>query len=390
MKRLTSAVLAAALTLVPSCLYSDVPDFSGLLSTRLGVAHATGTDEDFMYGSEIFANLRMRASVGEYGTIHAAVNLISLTGVYALQALAARELERVIPGAASPPGGFTTGENMATALELERLFVQFRFDAADVDLGLMRLAFGYGQAFRPLDFLNPPNPLLPDSRPRGIPAVNLTVYPGDNSRLAFFSAVPGSSLSIDGSGTRSGIAADWHGTGMSFQGLYTYISPYADHRYGVHSIGASIKLDYTVALVGEALWLLDPQEGPDIEGLRCAAGIDGSAAGGSLYLLGQYLFNGDRSGASAYTGRHLAFTQALYRFNDYHRAFGSVLYGIEDVSAVASLGYETEPFQALTLATVLRVPMDRKSVGISGQTGELGPGAQGARYLLTLSAVMRF
>ena len=130
-------VLAAALAAAAGgyCPAQE-PVISGTINATVSAAAGAGTSPDFFYGTEDYANLRLKAEVGERGTVHAAVNLIAASGANAAAAVAT---------------GAVAGDNYTAVLELERLYVRIQGEAADTDLGLMRIAFGFGQAFRPSD-----------------------------------------------------------------------------------------------------------------------------------------------------------------------------------------------------------------------------------------------
>jgi hypothetical protein len=130
------------------------------MSSRLGYPYG-GMGGDFSFGSEEYANLRLKARAGEHGTVHAAVNFIAAAGYFAV-----------------PSSSFAKAQGYATAIELERLYFRAAGSSLpfDIEAGLMRLAFGYGVAFSPTDFLSLRNPLVSEARPRGRLALAATVY----------------------------------------------------------------------------------------------------------------------------------------------------------------------------------------------------------------------
>jgi hypothetical protein len=154
-RRPVAAFLAAffvSCSALPRVQALDASSFSGSLdsaiSSRLGYPYG-GMGGDFSFGSEEYANLRLKARAGEHGTVHAAVNFIAAAGYFAV-----------------PSSSFAKAQGYATAIELERLYFRAAGSSLpfDIEAGLMRLAFGYGVAFSPTDFLSLRNPLVSEAR----------------------------------------------------------------------------------------------------------------------------------------------------------------------------------------------------------------------------------
>lgn len=387
---LCCVILAA----VASRAAADEPTISGVVSGAANAAAGAGASPVFGYGMEQYANLRLKADAGDSASVYAAVNLIAASGANA--------------AALAGAGLYTAGDNYAAALELERLYVSLRGERTDADFGLMRLAFGYGQAFRPSDFLNPPNPLVADARPRGSLGAVVKAYTPADGKLSAFVVAGEDPLEMDGSGMLIGASADAHFSRASVQGLYAYRTPDGESSLGVHRAGLSVKLEATVGIALDATYALVHADGVGLDGLEAAVGVDYSFMDGKLYALAQYLYNGPgmldpgedltrldaaiAAGADVgvYNRRNYALVQAQYGFSDYTRAGLSCLAGLDDLSFSPALSIEHEPFQGMTLTVIARAALDERTLTGSGERGELGPEHTGAYATLSATAKLRF
>ncbi|MCX7788590.1 MAG: hypothetical protein N2442_12950, partial [Spirochaetes bacterium] len=122
-----------------------------------------GSDEKGTFGFEQYGNLRLEAPLNRWGKVYVAGNVLAASG---------SSLERAVTT--------STGQGYGSLVELERLYYRLETESSDWETGLLRIPFGFGQAFRPTDFLNPPNPLNPDARPRGVLGTVYTLYPTDS------------------------------------------------------------------------------------------------------------------------------------------------------------------------------------------------------------------
>lgn len=395
MKAKAAALLfCVILAAVASRAAADEPTISGVVGGAANAAAGAGASPAFGYGMEQYANLRLKADAGDSASVYAAVNLIAASGANA--------------AALAGAGLYTAGDNYAAALELERLYVSLRGERTDADFGLMRLAFGYGQAFRPSDFLNPPNPLVADARPRGSLGAVVKAYTPADGRLSAFVVAGEDPLAKDGSGMLIGASADAHSSRASVQGLYAYRTPDGESSLGAHRAGLSVKLEATVGIALDATYVLVPADGLGLDGLEAAVGVDYSFMDGKLYALAQYLYNGPgmldpdedltrldaaiAAGAdvAAYNRRNYALVQAQYGFSDYTRAGLSCLASLDDLSFSPALSVEHEPFQGMTLTVIARAALDERALTGSGERGELGPEHIGAYVTLSATAKLRF
>ncbi|MDR1970369.1 MAG: hypothetical protein LBQ46_00460 [Treponema sp.] len=391
MKRRTGiALLMGIFVLIGGKVFAQGLEFSGMLDSNAAMAAGAGDAPGFSWGLEEYANIRLQAKVRDLAAFYGSLNLIAASGTYA-QALAAA----ASPLAASPgfnSSALAAGENYAAALELERLYFKLSGEKLDFQGGLMRLAFGYGFAFGPADFLNPRNPLLPDARPRAALALDAAFYPGHDLKVQGFTAAARNPFAGGGQGTLAGLAGEWHGDRLSVQGLYAYESPISGSQ-GLHRFGLSLKGDLVLGLAGELLYTWDPQAKTGGAGL--SAGFDYSFLDGKVYVLAEYLYSGDSSDTSrtnGYANNHYLYVQGLYRYSDYTGFSLGCMAGLEDAGFTPMLGAEHELFQGFTLSLSCQIPLDRSlGGGERGEFGPIAPGSSGGSYLRTvMKARLRF
>jgi hypothetical protein len=344
-----------------------------------------GSSPAFLYGLEEYANVRLQAKLRDLAAFYGALNFSAASGTYA-EALLAQ---------GAGPSLLAAGENYAAALELERLYFTVSREKADFRGGLMRMAFGYGFAFGPMDFLNPRNPLVPGARPRAVLGADLAYFPADEAKVLGFTAAPRNPFVSSGAGTLGGLAGEYHGERLSLQGLYAYDSPHDAWSRGIHRFGLSAKGDLVLGLAAELLYTWDPRNPAGEGGLAASAGLDYSFPGGKFYILAEYLYSGkDSSSASSlgFRGNHYLFAQGLYRLSDYTSFSLGCMAAPEDLSFTPMLGAEHQLSQGLTLSLDCRIPLDRSLLG--GDAGELGPvppgGTAGRRFLCVVKASLRF
>jgi hypothetical protein len=336
-------------------LWGDGPVFSGVLDSSLSFGVPAG-DGNFSYGFEEYANLRLQERLGDRAVFYAAFNCAAASGSLAAPA--------------SPGAGFQAGENYASVLELERLYMKLRGGSFDAEAGLLRLAFGYGQVWGPSDFLNPRNPLIPDARPRAILGGDLAWYPLDMSKLQVFAAAPRDSANVSGEASRFGLMAEYHGSRASLQALYAYESPEdTASPLGLHRGGVSFKLDLALGLVADALYTLNPENGGSLEDLAASAGFDYSFGGGDWYILAEYLYRGKEAvNPWNLENRHYLYGALRYQYSDYTAWTLDATAALEDLSLIPRLQLETEFFQGMSFIFSCRTPLAPFQ-----KDGELGP-----------------
>jgi hypothetical protein len=419
-----AVILLVLLLAVP--VAAEDRQFSGTIDTTFRAAQGTdyGEGGTMSAGFEEFANLRLKAPAGERGTIFAAVNLAAASGT-------ALPLVPAEADGYSVSAPFTAGKGYASAMELERLYLRIEGEDMDAEAGLMRMAFGFGQAWRPMDFLNPPNPLFPDARPRGSLGGLVTAYPTDLWIVRLFYVTGDDPLKTDGAGAIGGTSAEFHGQAASAQALYALQAPGLGLSRPVHRFGLSLKVEAEAGFVLDALYTLDgdaaasgrwydrPWNG--LQGLQAAVGADYSFLKGKLIAVVQYLYNGggalepgdgldrlyDPAGGDwrnvppdersfrtdipigELNRRNYLFGSLTCRYDDYTRAILSCIGGLDDGSFVPIFSVEHEPFQGLLVSVSVRVPLDGRTLG-AGSNGELGPAHTGARGEITVKARLRF
>lgn len=398
---------ALSILLAGSFAFADGLEFSGLLDSTFTMGAGAGDSSSFSYGLEEFFNLRMQAKVWNEAAFYGALNFIAASGTYARDAACLGTANTAaFPGLT--PTAFVGGENYAAALELERLYFKISGEKLDFQGGLTRLAFGYGFAFGPMDFLNPRNPLKPDARPRAVLGADLALYPIDGLKIRGFTAASRDPFNETGRGIPAGLSGEYHGDRVSVQGLYVFefpqdgmagSTPGGETPDGLHRFGLSAKGDLVLGLAAEALYIYDPHEQTGEDGLAVSFGADYSFWDGKIYILAEYLYSGDSSStslANGFTHNHYFYAQGMYRYSDYTNFSLGCMAGLEDSSFVPTLGAEHELFQGFTVSLNCRIPLDRSYAG--GDPGEFGPippgqapGAEmGSRFNSTLKARLRF
>lgn len=370
---------------------------SGIAESRVGTLLNTG--EAWEFGAEQYGNFRISTPVGERGKLYASFNVLATS---------------------NPDTGIDTQG------ELERLYTVLTFDTVDLSLGLMRIPFGYGTGFRPTDIINPQNPLFPDSRLRGVLASLIAWYPRDDLQIRGFAVqrsndyFGGQSISIYGE-SLFGFSVDQHNSFFSIQGLVLTTIPANEADESLFHFGISLKFDVGVGLAFDALVTTDGStgfaEGRDNAAFTAAFGCDYSIHGGKLFFLAQYLYtsagilsskesvsdlleeggagSGELSSLSYQTSgvnfirRHYGYLSMLYNHSDYARLQFSLIVSLTDASVFPSIRHEIEPVQAVTLVSVIAVPLDQTVFGGS-EKGEFGQDLSRFRCAASFSVKYRF
>lgn len=395
------AVAAICLALFTAALAAQDVRFSGVSESTIegsfgGDAGASGILEEY-------ANIRLEAPVGEVGKFFASMNALAAGG---------------------------TDIPLDSGCELERLYLSLRGGSIDLSVGLMRIPFGYGSAFRPTDILNPVNPLYPDARLTGVLGGIISWYPADETIFALFVADRASTdIILDEQSTGlpiredarplAGLSFEHHASRFSVQALYAAREPEAGQDAIESRCGLSMKIEAGVGLSFDALFFHDGQSSPALAGrdswLKAAGGIDYSFLDGKLLLLAQYLYNGagalsaddtledlygdsdwrandsriPLTGFADYYRRQYAYGSALWQKDDFTRFQAAVLVSLDDGSLVPILEAEHEPVQGLVVTLSGRLFLDRRSFGGS-EYGELGIAQSGKAGQLSLRAAIRF
>jgi len=365
-------------------------DLTGVLDSTINYTAGAGEAADHSFGLEQFANLRLRAR-GERTTFISAFNLIAISGNFLETAYM---MSGMNPNPALPFSPIIHGQNYAAGIELERLYFRVHGDHFDVEAGLRRMPFGFGQVWGSSDFLNPRNPLAHNARPRGVLGADVSFYPTDTTMLMLFGAAPRNPFVSDGGGFVPGFKLEQHWSRASLQALYAFQTPLEDSRLGFHRFGLSIKADLELGFVFDALYTLNPDNPDGIQGLSMGVGFDYSFLGGNLIILVEYLFNGSSSASALgfggyWTNHHYLFASATYRFNDFTSMTLATMVSFDDLSFSPIVTVNYEIFQGLTLNLTARLPLDQDTLA-GGRTGELGPVNSGARFILNAGARLRF
>jgi hypothetical protein len=381
--------LAVVLFTAGANLFAQNITVSGILDSSVSIRAGAGESPDFSYGVEEYANLRFQSRIRDRAVIYGAVNLIAAAGDYAAA------VEQMTAGY-SPISrtAFFGDENYIAAIELERLYFRLNWEYANLDGGLFRLPFGYGQVWGSSDFLNPKNPLKPDARPRGILGAAFSWYPADEIKLLAFGAAPRNPFAHNG--TLFGLSMDRHWDMASVQALYSFETPKTGSAQGIHRAGLSVKADIEAGFVMDALYTYNHEAGTDIDGLSFSIGADYSFFNGNLIVLTEYLYSGDASstsikGGGSFSNNNYLYTGLTWRFNDFTNIGFALISCFDDVSFTPVITFSHDLFQGATLTVTAQIPLDRDLFSTDGRRGEFGPippGYNMGRYF-DLSARLR-
>jgi hypothetical protein len=384
-----SVVIFILFFLVAGTLYLSAQiTVSGLLDSSVSLQAGAGDAPVSSCGFEEYANLRMQAKLRDKAVVYSAVNLIAAAGNYAANA---KEMAGLGTDSPLNPTLYVYGENCIAAVELERLYFRLSGESVNFDGGLMRLPFGYGQVWRPSDFLNPGNPLKPDARPRAILGAAFSWYPTEETKLLTFYSAPRDPFSQKDNGSFLGLSFDKHWNKASIQILYCFETPKAYSNHGIHRAGLSIKADMEVGLLMDILYTYDYDAGAEPDGLSFSAGADYSFFDGKLIVLAEYLYNGEKSSTAfnaeknlfGFSNNNYLYTNFTLRFNDYTNISAAVVFGFDDISFTPVITLNHDLFQGAALIISAQVPMDCGLFSGDGNHGELGPippGRNGGRY----------
>ncbi|MDR2921786.1 MAG: hypothetical protein LBU85_00400 [Treponema sp.] len=346
-----------ALFIITGSLCSQELTLSGLLDSSVSLCAGAGDSPAFSCGVEEYASLRMQAKLRELAAVFCDVNFIA-----------------------------AAGDPAYNVIELERLYFRINTEAVRLDGGLLRLPFGYGLVWRPTDFLNPVNPLLPDARLRGVLGAGLSWYVTDTLKLAGFGTAPRDDApwGVQGEGWHTGLLFEQRWDQIDMQAIYFFESPQTGSNHGIHRAGVSIKADLELGFVLDALYSYNHEaaclrrQGTGIDGLSLSVGFDYSLFDGNLIVIAEYLYNGSSSSTSRNSGgsfanEHYLYTGFTWRFDDLTTAGIALVSSFSDISFTPIVSFNRELFQGATLILSAQIPLDRDLFFGDGNRGELGP-----------------
>jgi hypothetical protein len=361
---------------------------SGLLDSTVSLRAGAGDSPAFSYGVEEYANIRMQAKLREFATVFCDVNFIASAGDPAY-------IAAMMSGLTANGGITAASQSYFAVIEPERLYFRINTETIRLDGGLLRLPFGYGLVWRPTDFLNPVNPLLPDARLRGVLGAGLFWYATDTFKLAAFGAAPRNAFSQSGEGGHVGLMFEQQWDKIDMQAIYFFESPLTDSEYGIHRMGVSFKADLELGFVIDALYSYNHEAGTGIDGLSLSAGFDYSFFKGDLIVLVEYLYNGEtsstsRKGGGSFANEHYLYTGFTWRFDDLTTAGLALISGFSDISFTPIVTFNRELFQGATLIFSAQIPLDRDLFSDDGNHGELGPFSLGRYFDCNVKLRLRF
>jgi hypothetical protein len=381
---------------------------SGNFDSRLALAAGAGDAPAFSWGLEELANIRLQARIGQ-AVFYGAVNLIAAAGSFAQAPGQLAAFAPVAPAGLNLANtSFVSGDQYAAAIELERLYFRLRGENIGLDLGLLRLPLGYSQVWGSTDFLNPKNPLAPNARPRAILGTAFSIFPAGDIKLQIFGSAAKNPYNMTGEGLVFGVTGENHFQHLSAQLIYAYETPQenyntaggllieAGNSAGIHRFGISIKADVEAGIVGDALFIWNPDSEVSADFLSAAAGLDYSFWGGCYALL-EYLFNGLSSSTSqkfnmltGLANRNYLYALLQYKFNDFTAAGLSCVASFDDISFAPGIVFDHEFAQGINFNLTATVPLDRDLFSHNGKTGELGPrGMKGSGSYINVETLLR-
>lgn len=404
------------------------------------------------WGLDSLTNLRLRADVGEYLSFDLAVNINLLAGistdVYKLLYLQ-KVYSDAVSDVANPRLGFLSipfyyKSTYIGGFELERASFKVGNDFFDYEMGLMRLARGFGYAFSPNDLFNPKNSYNQNARLEGRLAAQLTFYPKDMWKVQLFGVAPDNPLETQGWGIKTGISSQFSISKFNFAFMYVLALP--EIEYGADPtkyrllktvssdfeqiVGFSMKCDVELGLFIDAVYRFDhrffknkrfyDRSFRGYDGLEAAIGVDYTFAAGKVYWVLEYMFYGPAaldygepiSNLYRNTGwetktltsrvfhedkkpgnflRHdYLFSMVRGKANDYLFVGGSVMIGLDDGSWILTPFVEIEPFQAFTVSLQLLSFFDLHRFHKELPMGEFGPVNTGTFHAVKICAKFKF
>jgi len=340
-------------------LFAQGLTVSGILDSSL--RFTAGDKQDFSLGFEEYANIRFQSKIKDKAIVYGAFNLIAASGNYATEAATMAGLG---VGTFFNSTSYVYGENYIAGIELERLYFRLLGETVNLDIGLMRLPFGFSNVWGPTDFLNPRNPLKPDARARAILGTAFLWYPTEETKLNVFYSAPRAPLSQNGDGSFLGLAFDKHWNKASVQTLYCFETPKTGSANGIHRAGLSVKADLEVGLVIDALYTYNYEAKTEWDGLSFSGGADYSFFDDKLVVLAEYLYNGENSSTAfnsetnllGFPNTHYLYTSLTFRFNDFTNISAAVIIGFDDASYIPILTLNHDLFQGAVLTVSAQMP----------------------------------
>jgi len=359
-------ILFVIVLLTTASLSAQGLTVSGILDSTISMQAGAGDAPDFSLGFEEYANIRFQSKIRDKAAVYGAVNFLAATGNYAANAATMAGLGNGTPFNLT---SYVYGENYIAGIELERLYFRLLGETVNLDVGLMRLPFGYGQVWGSSDFLNPKNPLKPDARSRAILGTAFFWYPTEETKLNVFYSAPRAPLSQNGDGSFLGLAFDKHWNKASVQTLYCFETPKTGSANGMHRVGLSVKADLEVGLVIDALYTYNYEAKTEWDGLSFSGGADYSFFDGKLVVLAEYLYNGKNSSTAlslenplGFKNNHYLYTSLTLRFNDFTNMTAAIIIGFDDDSYMPILTLNHDLFQGAVLTVSAQMPVERNFI----------------------------
>jgi len=246
---------------------------------------------------------------------------------------------------------YQPGDRWQADGEMERLYTKASFPALDVSLGRQEISWGLGYAWSPTDLFNPPDPLDPGGRRKGVDALVVQVPVGP---LAYWSLVA-ARQPAPGSSWQAGMLRRGSSPGLDWA-LLAVGDSRESRAKGTAAIGGHIKLDRGASWTGETACFLPPAGGS----ARCEVvlGIDYSWLYGHLIWREEYLYNSGGAetkekygealtavaeGQLKYLARHYLYNQLTWQADQFTSVTASLITNLIDLSMVWTLAGRVYP-----------------------------------------------
>ena len=399
---------------------------------------------EFGWGWNNYANLRMKADVNDNLSFDMAFNFNTFSGNYSdSYQLYFKAFSQSIYQTLNTTGPTTYNSFLSIPfyykdsyvgnIELERMYFNTGNDYFNIQAGLFRMNNGYGYTFKPMDFINPLNPINPAIRPEGRLGILTTFYPMPLWEVETFILAPDNPIEEKGWGFKLGADTKVNFKKFHMEFLYTLFLPeieylgnqsdlnlpnYVNNNFS-HLIGFGFKADVEVGLNFEITYDIDQGQIKNqsfygnafyfYRGLQATLGIDYTIpiehTDSKFYLLLEYFFNGpgnidwwDKNLDGLYTTNiwknnnplnrqqylNLDFKPQIFERHDYISGLvtytlntyvsftGTYLFGIDDQSSLLGWNIEIEPFQSFTIDINGLYPLDWEIINSTWNAGEFG------------------
>lgn len=308
--------------------------FHGTMYSDLSLYHYNVSENDrIAFGGRNTLSLACENTNRIYGKIEARIDIIQLYGVQA------DALYEHLP---QPLLELVSLNGAPLFIDLQKLYVSVYLPFADISIGRQIVNFGKGFIFSPLDVFSTVDIADLDFGRRGTDAVVIRYPIGSLSGVDFISELP-----FGENEHASAVKAfttvlnfDW-----SALGIYR-------HKSKEIISGLGCKGDAVVGIYGEAV-LHMKESGSDLS-FQAMLGADYSFLNGDLVIMAEYFYRAKPDNIVSGWGKHNAFVNMVYTFNEIMNVRGNVIHNFSDTVTIGSLQYFYNIRQNVDLVMYLR------------------------------------